>query len=265
MMNTHWACPIEHRGRGIRPGNHNTEWGCTVADKHDPNGGPRECYACKIVYKPPQRRRQYAPTFHYACELMPWEHVPAGRPGALGGHREGCAVREGHTGGAGQKCYGCRMMYLGRKDNEVFLGPMNDHPHYDCKLTPAEHEPIKRSGRGHRPGCAVAEGHTFGKAKVCSACALARDDAGKVRASTIRRRFGVTTEQYDEMLARQNGGCAICGKTNPNGHRLAIDHNHRSGKVRGLLCRNCNSAIGQLLDSPELIRKAADYVESQAD
>ena len=149
--------------------------------------------------------------------------------------------------------------------NEVFLGPMNDHPHYDCSLTPAEHEPIKRSGRGHRPGCAVAEGHTFGKAKVCSACALARDDAGKVRASTIRRRFGVTTEQYDEMLARQNGGCAICGKTNPNGHRLAIDHNHRSGKVRGLLCRNCNSAIGQLLDSPELIRKAADYVESQAD
>jgi len=67
-------------------------------------------------------------------------------------------------------------------------------------------------------------------------------------------------------LLSQNGKCAICEGTD-GGHRngepkaLAVDHNHKTGKVRGLLCESCNQGIGKLKDSPETCRKAADYLE----
>lgn len=265
MMNTHWACTAVHRGVGIKTGDHNVEWRCAVADKHDPHGGPRDCYTCKIAYKAPPKRRQYAPGFHYSCELMPWEHDPPARQGALGGHREGCPVKDGHEGGAGMKCYTCRMRYLGREGAQPFLGSMNDHPHYDCPLTPTEHAPMKRNGRGHRPGCAVAEGHDFGKARECKACKLLRDDVGKMRTSKLMLQFGITPAEYDEMLVKQGGVCAICGKVNVGGKRLAVDHDHVTGNVRALLCGRCNTAIGALSDSADLIRKAAEYVEGHAE
>jgi hypothetical protein len=265
MKNSHWACATVHRGVGIRPGDHNVAWGCEVGVEHDPSGGPRDCYTCKTAYKKPPRRRQYAPAVHYECSLMPWEHLPPGRAGALGGHREGCPVKPGHTGGAGQKCYGCRMLYLGRSDTDLFVGRVNDHPHYAaCTLTPEQHTPAKGAGRGHRVGCAVAEGHEDVGTKRCPKCRDERGVPAQMRASGLRRRFGMTIEEYDAMLIAQDGGCAICGKTNPNGKRLAVDHDHTTGKVRGLLCHNCNVGIGSLFDDAALMRKAADYVGGRA-
>lgn len=75
----------------------------------------------------------------------------------------------------------------------------------------------------------------------------------------------MTIPDYDALLASQGGTCAICGGANANGQRLAVDHNHATGKVRGLLCHNCNSGIGHLMDRPDWLRKAAEYVESRAD
>lgn len=73
--------------------------------------------------------------------------------------------------------------------------------------------------------------------------------------------YGITEEDYNEMLESQNGVCAICGGN--NGQRsLAVDHCHETDKVRGLLCTGCNTAIGSLRDSPELCRNAALYLES---
>lgn len=63
------------------------------------------------------------------------------------------------------------------------------------------------------------------------------------------------------MSAEQGGVCAICGGTNPSGHRLAVDHDHETRRVRGLLCHACNAGIGKLRDSPDLLRKAIDYLE----
>lgn len=76
----------------------------------------------------------------------------------------------------------------------------------------------------------------------------------------IKRRHGVTLEQFNSLLSSQNGTCAICGKSPQEGKRLCIDHDHKTGIVRGLLCRNCNAAIGQLGDDPNMLSRAMQYL-----
>ena len=73
-------------------------------------------------------------------------------------------------------------------------------------------------------------------------------------------KFGITLADYDKMLNNQNGVCAICGKVNLTRRRLAVDHNHKTGKVRGLLCGKCNKAIGLFEDNPEILGKAIKYL-----
>ena len=80
--------------------------------------------------------------------------------------------------------------------------------------------------------------------------------------------FNLTVKQYELMLKSQNGKCAICCqpetmKLNGKIKRLSVDHCHRTGKVRGLLCNNCNTAIGKFNDDPELLRNAALYLEGK--
>lgn len=66
------------------------------------------------------------------------------------------------------------------------------------------------------------------------------------RAAQIKKRYGITGEQYDAMLAAQSNGCAICGQPAHPRFRLSVDHNHATGQVRGLLCQRCNVAIAVL-------------------
>lgn len=81
----------------------------------------------------------------------------------------------------------------------------------------------------------------------------------------LRRRYGISLEQYEAMLELQDGRCAICGRHGDEfGRRLAVDHCHETGKVRGLLCINCNPGIGAFRDNPELLRRAASYLEDQS-
>ena len=75
-----------------------------------------------------------------------------------------------------------------------------------------------------------------------------------------KRLHGLSYRQYDTML-KQQGGCAICGKlADTDGKQLAVDHDHATGLVRGLLCTRCNRAIGAFEDSPYLLERAADYL-----
>jgi hypothetical protein len=68
---------------------------------------------------------------------------------------------------------------------------------------------------------------------------------------------------YEAQLARQGGGCAICGYIPlPGRLRLNIDHDHKTGQVRGCLCARCNRGIGWMRDSPDLLRSAARYLEA---
>lgn len=80
----------------------------------------------------------------------------------------------------------------------------------------------------------------------------------KAREANLRQ-FGLSIEDYEGMLAKQNGTCQICCEP-PGVRRLAVDHCHVSGKVRGLLCINCNHALGKMKDSPELLEAAAQYL-----
>jgi hypothetical protein len=73
--------------------------------------------------------------------------------------------------------------------------------------------------------------------------------------------YGITLAQFDSMLAAQNGVCAICRGTNLSGKRLHVDHDHKTGRFRGLLCFKCNGAIGLMADSPSQLRFAAEYLE----
>lgn len=81
------------------------------------------------------------------------------------------------------------------------------------------------------------------------------------RRAQLKLRYGITPEQYDELLEQQSCVCAICEGTNPSGHRLAVDHDHITGAVRGLLCHACNAGVGKLRDDPGLLRAAATYLE----
>jgi len=86
------------------------------------------------------------------------------------------------------------------------------------------------------------------------------------RKNMLRRYEGMTIESFDAMLAVQNGVCAICQKPETatrNGvvRWLSVDHDHGTNAVRGLLCSDCNTAIGLLGDSPTRLRAAADYLE----
>lgn len=79
-------------------------------------------------------------------------------------------------------------------------------------------------------------------------------------ASKLKKLYGITREEYAVMLASQGGQCAICRKTN-GAHRLAVDHCHATGRVRGLLCHGCNHVLGKMKDDPALLRAAAAYLE----
>jgi hypothetical protein len=82
------------------------------------------------------------------------------------------------------------------------------------------------------------------------------------RNTKLKNRFGITVEQYESIHRDQGGKCLICtAELSYMGHRLAVDHDHKTGKIRGLLCKGCNTGIGNLKDDPALLRKAAEYLE----
>jgi hypothetical protein len=70
----------------------------------------------------------------------------------------------------------------------------------------------------------------------------------------------LTEDQYWVLFKTQNGVCAVCGEP-PNTKRLAVDHDHQTGEIRGLLCMHCNTALGKMRDSPDLLRKLLGYLE----
>jgi hypothetical protein len=79
------------------------------------------------------------------------------------------------------------------------------------------------------------------------------------RKSHLKRKFGLSLEEYDEMLVSQGGRCAIC-RRKPRKISLHVDHDPESGRVRGLLCFSCNQALGSLQDDPDIVSSAVTYL-----
>jgi hypothetical protein len=81
------------------------------------------------------------------------------------------------------------------------------------------------------------------------------------RRGVLKHRYGLSPEAYEALLSGQGGYCAICGGEQLAGRNFAVDHDHKTNEIRGLLCSNCNMGLGAFQDSPDLLLAAAAYLE----
>ena len=79
----------------------------------------------------------------------------------------------------------------------------------------------------------------------------------KHREQKLKKRYGLTEEQYNTILAEQEGKCGICKRY----RRLSVDHDHKTGKNRGLLCSNCNSGLGLFEENQNVLTSAKQYLQ----
>lgn len=87
------------------------------------------------------------------------------------------------------------------------------------------------------------------------------NNISKFRNINLKRRFGITLEEYDSILNKQKDCCAICGiHKDEFSYQMVVDHSHTTGKVRGVLCRKCNLGIGHLNDDISLLEKSIEYL-----
>lgn len=113
---------------------------------------------------------------------------------------------------------------------------------------------------------------TDGRRNICKVCQniyaqiKRQKDDGRSRNYSLQRDHGISHEEYLQMLESQGGRCMICNTDKP--HRslyfkhFAIDHCHKSGKIRALLCNSCNTGIGHFNDDSDLLKKAINYLDS---
>jgi len=84
----------------------------------------------------------------------------------------------------------------------------------------------------------------------------------KQKEYSLQKKYGITIEQYNEIFIKQNGCCKICNRHQSEFKRsLAVDHCHKTNKVRGLLCHHCNAAIGHLFEDVFIMEKAISYLK----
>ncbi len=124
----------------------------------------------------------------------------------------------------------------------------------DCaQIKPADDFPRTRAN-------SVTGLHTY-----CKPChnvrgKLSKEKVGGSRTYHLKRRYGITAADADAMLAEQGGLCAIC-RVAPAAH---VDHDHATGKVRGLLCFNCNGGLGQFKDRIDVLDSAVVYLKAHS-
>ena len=99
-----------------------------------------------------------------------------------------------------------------------------------------------------------SNGYLSGRCREC--------EKPQIRRYHLRQKFDVDSELYELLYREQGGICAVCGSTNPGKGRkyFSIDHDHKTDRIRGLLCNTCNVAIGALRDDIDLLRAAIAYL-----
>jgi len=129
-----------------------------------------------------------------------------------------------------------------------------------CGKKKAEYSKKRRLRLAAEGKCRVC-GAASGGACVCTVCAVKR------RASRMMIKYGITLAEFDVMLAAQRGCCAICegtdvgrGSSGRGKGVFHVDHDHATGKVRGLLCTNCNKGLGFFLDDSRNLSRAIEYL-----
>jgi hypothetical protein len=149
----------------------------------------------------------------------------------------------------------------------------------DCGNTQAVTTGNLKNGRSMSCGCSRIRVAVKGVIKTCKTC---KEDKCALTEFPSKRRvcmkcvkkaaseyallmkFGVTAEQYGDMYKQQKGCCALCDiHSTEFNKKLAVDHCHVTGKVRGLLCATCNIGLGQFKDKTEVMKKAIEYLENE--
>lgn len=144
---------------------------------------------------------------------------------------------------------------------------------------------IDHAPPGHKTcsGCGTIKPiSAFGKHETCVGgkrrrCRVCCSTAAKAHAKTysrpkpsyivernraLRNKYGITHQDYVDLLAEQGGGCALCGRKPKFDKPLSVDHCHKTGRVRGILCPRCNRALAQLGDNESGLKKAALYISN---
>ena len=120
----------------------------------------------------------------------------------------------------------------------------------------------KRYKDGLRPNCRKCN------TKICRE--YYQTEQGKLaeRKSQLKGDYGITLADYDRMFKQQKGRCKICNQSETRKikgviFRLCVDHNHKTGKVRGLLCTRCNLIIGHAKDNMEILQNTINYLKEE--
>lgn len=101
------------------------------------------------------------------------------------------------------------------------------------------------------------------RVKYCARCeaAVKRERSDAQHRARVAATYGLALDGYDRLYLAQGGRCYICRRATGKTRRLAVDHDHKTGKVRGLLCKSCNTMLGHARDDPAMFYRAADYLE----
>ena len=118
-----------------------------------------------------------------------------------------------------------------------------------------------RNKDGYRPYCKECINNT-NRLEYDSNKAKSKYNYEKDKNFKLKRTFGMSYQEYLNMLAAQQGCCAICGTNNPGVRAFAVDHCHNTGAIRGLLCGKCNTGIGSLQDDINILQRAIQYLEN---
>ena len=118
----------------------------------------------------------------------------------------------------------------------------------------AENRERNRKWRATHPGKAAAASKKYYYSKR---------SAEEARARALEDKYGLPLEGYEFLLEKQQGVCAICHQPETNGRALSVDHCHKTGIIRALLCHRCNRLLGFARDDPELLEAAAIYLRTK--
>lgn len=167
-------------------------------------------------------------------------------------------------------CFVCKL--CGKHNEKSFR--KNQIPQFcnqTCSNTFNLQSRIKGSAKQRMKFCRLCTKEFVGRTNSLYCSVLCKKDMRKNRrvgySSQIYRRYGLSLKQYDVLVEQQNGVCAICKRSDvvrAGSNRLFVDHCHKFGHVRGLLCYKCNTILGHAGDNATILRRAAVYLEEHS-
>lgn len=172
-------------------------------------------------------------------------------------------------------CPYCEIVYARKRGNQKFCSKECKNRYYERKRGPRSKSHEHQCGECGKPFVSRSNGATFcsqscsatnkwrlGKIPAVPSGADSPQWLGGAKASLLRRKYGLTLERYEALLAAQKESCAICGKECPSGKALGVDHDHATGEIRGLLCSPCNIGLGSFRDDPQRLEVAIRYLQA---